>query len=453
MGRNMLTLDEIAAVLGAARIGANVEFFGVSTDSRKIAQGDLFVALKGANFDGSEFVSVAGQAGAAAAIVEKRIESAIPLLVVKDARLALGKLAAFWRSRFGIPVIAITGSNGKTTVKEMLASILREKGEVLATKGNLNNDIGLPLTLLGLRREHRFAVIEMGMNHPGEIRYLCSIASPDFALVTNAASAHLEGLGSVAAVARAKGEIFEGLKQEGTAIINADDAYAPLWRDLAKSRNIVDFGLNSGAGVTARYVLDEYGSDIVLNTPEGEIGTRLQVPGLHNVRNALAAAAAASAAGIDAKAIGQGLAKFAGVAGRMQRKTGKKGAVLVDDTYNANPDSVRAAIAWLSNAKGKTLLILGDMGELGPDSSKLHGEIGAAARDAGIGALLTLGKASEAAAMAFGKGAHHFGEIETLVGKAQSLLEPGMTVLVKGSRFMKMERVVEQLEEREKACC
>ncbi|MHB1098897.1 MAG: UDP-N-acetylmuramoyl-tripeptide--D-alanyl-D-alanine ligase [Burkholderiales bacterium] len=449
----MLTLDEIAAVLGAGRIGANVEFFGVSTDSRKIARGDLFVALKGANHDGAEFVPIAGQAGAVAAIVERQVESAIPLLVVKDARLALGKLAAFWRSRFGIPVIAITGSNGKTTVKEMLASILREKGEVLATKGNLNNDIGLPLTLLGLRREHRFAVIEMGMNHPGEIEYLCSVARPDFALVTNAASAHLEGLGSVAAVARAKGEIFEGLKQDGAAIINADDAYAPLWRGLAKGRRIVDFGLNGGAGVTARYVLDEYGSDIVLNTPKGEIGTRLQVPGLHNVRNALAAAAAASAAGIDAKAIGQGLAKFAGVAGRMQRKTGRKGAILVDDTYNANPDSVRAAIAWLSNAKGKTLLILGDMGELGPDSSKLHGEIGIAARDAGIGALLTLGKASKAAAVTFGKGANHFEAIETLVGKAQGLLEPGMTVLVKGSRFMKMERVVEQLEEREKACC
>ena len=453
MGRNMLTRDEIAAELEACRIGANVEFFGVSTDSRKIAQGDLFVALKGANHDGAEFVSLAGQAGAVAAIVEKEIESAIPLLVVKDARLALGKLAAFWRSRFGIPVIAITGSNGKTTVKEMLASILREKGEVLATRGNLNNDIGLPLTLLGLRREHRFAVIEMGMNHPGEIGYLCSIARPDFALVTNAASAHLEGLGSVAAVARAKGEIFEGLKQGGTAIINADDAYAPLWRDLARGRRIVDFGLNGEAGVTARYVLDEYGSDIVLNTPEGEIGTRLQVPGLHNVRNALAAAAAAGAAGIDAKAIGRGLAKFAGVAGRMQRKTGRKGAILVDDTYNANPDSVRAAIAWLSNAKGKTLLVLGDMGELGPDSSKLHGEIGVAARDAGIGALLTLGVASETASAAFGKGADHFEAIETLVNKAQSLLEPGMTVLVKGSRFMKMERVVEQLEEREKACC
>ena len=453
MGCDMLTLDEIAAELGARRVGANVEFSGVATDSRKIARGDLFVALKGANFDGAEFVSGAGQAGAAAAIVEKEVESAIPLLVVKDARIALGKLAGFWRGRFGIPVIAVTGSNGKTTVKEMLAAILREKGEVLATRGNLNNDIGLPLTLLGLRREHRFAVIEMGMNHAGEIGYLCSIAKPDFALVTNAASAHLEGLGSVAAVARAKGEIFEGLKQDGTAIINADDAYAPLWRNLAGARGIVCFGLSGKADVTARYVLDEYGSDVVLHVPEGEVRTRLQVPGLHNVRNALAAAAAASAAGIDANAIGQGLAKFAGVAGRMQRKAGRKGAILVDDTYNANPDSVRAAIAWLSNAKGKTMLILGDMGELGPDSSRLHGEIGVAARDAGIGALLALGKASEAAAASFGEGANHFQDVDALAARAKSLLEPGMTVLVKGSRFMKMERVVEQLEEKEKACC
>ncbi|HQT25886.1 MAG TPA: UDP-N-acetylmuramoyl-tripeptide--D-alanyl-D-alanine ligase, partial [Burkholderiales bacterium] len=323
-----------------------------------------------------------------------------------------------------------------------------ERGKVLATKGNLNNEIGLPLTLLGLKTNHDYAVIEMGMNHPGEIAYLCTIAKPDIALVTNAASAHLEGLGSVEAVARAKGEIFGGLGKKGIAIVNADDAFAPLWRDLAKESRIVEFGLEKKSAFTADYSLGELASEISMHTPEGPIELKINVPGLHNVKNALAAAAAAMSAGIDVDAVKKGLEKFTGVAGRMQRKKGKKDSVLIDDTYNANPDSVRAAIAWLSRVGGKTLIILGDMGELGADSPRLHEEIGAFAKESKIGMLLTLGKASEAISKAFGKDAEHFGDVDLLAAKAMNLLSPGMTVLVKGSRFMKMERVVEKLEEK-----
>ena len=452
LGWNMLSLNEIVEVLEAELIGTDATFDNVSTDTRKVRKGDLFVALKGENFDGADFVIDAAEKGAVAAIVERKVESSIPLLIVKDARIALGKLASFWLGRFDIPIIAVTGSNGKTTTKEMLAGILREKGEVLSTQGNLNNDIGVPLTLFRLTEAHRFAVIEMGMNHPGEIGYLCKIAAPDVALVTNAASAHLQGLGSVEAVARAKGEIFEGLKEEGIAVVNADDAFAPLWKNLAAKRKIIDFGLEHEAQVSAECVMDEFESTVNMRTPQGKLAVKLAVPGLHNVKNALAATAAACALGIDAESIRAALEKFTGVAGRMQRRKGMKGAVLIDDTYNANPESVKAAISWLSSAKGKTVLILGDMGELGADAEKLHGEIGVAAREAGIGALLTLGKLSSIAAESFGRG-EPFTDADELSAKAASIIDAETTVLVKGSRFMKMERIVEKLEEREKACC
>ncbi|MBY0578007.1 MAG: UDP-N-acetylmuramoyl-tripeptide--D-alanyl-D-alanine ligase [Burkholderiales bacterium] len=448
----MLNLSEIAAVLKADHVGPDARFASVSTDSRKVSPGALFIALRGERFNGCDFLPLAQQGGAVAAIVENRVEADIPLLVVEDARRALGQLAAFWRSRFDIPVIAITGSNGKTTVKEMLASILRELGEVLATRGNLNNDIGLPLTLLGLRPEHRFAVVEMGMNHRGEIAYLCDIAKPDIALVTNAASAHLAGLGSIGEVARAKGEIFEGMSGNGIALINADDAYAPLWRELAGDRRIIDFALSRDACLTAKYSLLEFGSKIAIRTPEGEVNAEIAAPGLHNVRNALAAAAAAHACGIGNDAIAAGLGKFEGVAGRMQRRNGRHGAILIDDTYNANPDSVKAAIAWLSGMKGRTVLILGDMGELGPDASKLHEAVGLAAKEAGIGALLTLGRTGRDAAESFGEGAFAFDDMDELICMADSLMGQDVPVLVKGSRFMKMERIVEKLEEKGAAC-
>jgi UDP-N-acetylmuramoyl-tripeptide--D-alanyl-D-alanine ligase len=381
----------------------------------------------------------------------------LPLLVVDDTRKSLGTLAAYWRKKFSMPLVALTGSNGKTTVKEMLASILREacaaqsanldpQSPVLATRGNLNNDIGVPLTLLELRPGHRYAVVEMGMNHAGEIRYLTRLAAPDVALINNAGPAHLEFFGSVEAIARAKGEIFEGLRAGGTAVINADDRHAGLWRELAGDRRIVEFGLFRPAAVSARYALRCLESEIVVRTPHGEAQAVLKAPGLHNVRNALAASAAAAALEVPAPAIARGLAGYAGIKGRLQRKAALRGATLIDDTYNANPESVRAAVEVLAQAPGTRLLVLGDMGELGAGAARLHAEIGTLARGSGIERLLTLGELAEHATRAFGEGGRHFTRVEDLLAEVESALAPGLTVLVKGSRFMHMERIVQRFE-------
>ena len=452
----MMSLREAAAVLGARVSGDNETFTGVSTDTRRITPGDLYVALRGERYDGHAFVAQAKSAGAAAAMVEIEAAAvaALPTLVVDDTRAALGALAADWRRRFPLPVVALTGSSGKTTVKEMLASILRAASaatpaapeeRVLATRGNLNNDIGMPLTLLELRPEHRYAVIEMGMNHAGEIRYLTRIAAPDVALITNAGTAHIEYLGSVEAIASAKGEIFEGLKEDGTAVINADDPYASMWRGLAGDRRRIEFGLGQSAGVTASYRGRVLESEIEIKTPAGVAKTTLRAPGEHNVRNALAAAAAATALEVPVSAIAAGLASYAGVKGRLQVKRSSRGATVIDDTYNANPESMRAAIAVLAKTPGAKILVLGDMGELGERASTLHAELGAHARAAGIERLLTLGEHSAETARAFGRGARHYDRVEELITDVQSELAANATVLVKGSRFMKMERVVEAI--------
>ncbi len=446
----MMLLSQAAQVLGGKLVGRDVMFNAVSSDSRAITPGDLFVALQGPNFDGSAFVAGAAQSGAVAAMVnsasDRGGEPPCPVLLVEDTRLALGHLAAHWRAQFAIPVVAVTGSNGKTTVKEMLASILREAvgsaNAVLATHGNLNNDIGMPLTLLKLRAVHRYAVIEMGMNHSGEIDYLTRLARPDVAIVNNAGSAHLAGLGSVAAVAHAKGEIFNGLPPQGIAIINADDEYAPLWRKLAGKRVAIEFGLEKNVAVHAQWQPQDHGAQIDVNTPQGSFSTVLQVPGVHNVRNALAATAAALALHIPLSAIAAGLEKFPGIAGRMQRKTALHGAVLIDDSYNANPSSLRAALKVLAQAVGKKILVLGDMGELGDDAARLHGEIGAEARRMGVNELLALGELTVHAVHEFGSGARHFEHIEDLIAALEQDLDVDTTVLVKGSRFMKMERVI-----------
>ncbi len=480
----MMLLSQAAQVLGGTIIGADVEFSAVSSDSRAITAGDLFMALQGPNFDGSAFIASAAQSGAVAAMVNANSyqergartetssvlspQSLVPLLLVEDTRLALGRLAAHWRAQFAIPVVAVTGSNGKTTVKEMLASILRQHTKndfhdcslppggrvgkreqaagsanaVLATVGNLNNDIGVPLTLLKLRAVHRYAVIEMGMNHAGEIDYLTRLAQPDVAIVNNAGSAHLAGLGSVEAVARAKGEIFNGLPQQGIAVINADDVYAPLWRKLAGKRAVIEFGLEKNVAVHAQWHPQDHGAQIDVNTPQGSFSAVLQVPGVHNVRNALAATAAALALHIPLPAIAAGLEKFPGIAGRMQRKAALHGAVLIDDSYNANPSSLRAALKVLAQAAGKKILVLGDMGELGDDAARLHGEIGAEARNMGVNELLALGELTFYTAYEFGSGARHFEHIEDLIEALEQDLDVDTTVLVKGSRFMKMERVV-----------
>ncbi len=454
-GPGMMLLSQAAEVLGARRIGEDVRFDAVSTDSRRINKGDLFIALCGEHFDGCEFAAAALQSGAVAAMVNAdsyETDPSIPaprssILLVEDTRLALGKLAAFWRMRFDIPLVAVTGSNGKTTVKEMLASILRVAADsdsaILATQGNLNNDIGMPLTLLQLDARHRYAVIEMGMNHPGEIDYLTRIAGPDVALITNASGAHLAGLGTVEAVACAKGEIFAGLKPQGTAVINADDEFAPLWRNLAGTHPLLEFGLVQPADVSGQWHPRDTGMRLDVRTSSGDFGADLQVPGAHNARNALAATAAAIVLKVPLEVIATGLERFGGVAGRLQRKTARHGAVLIDDTYNANPASMRAAIDVLVQADGKRVLVMGDMGELGDDAAGFHAGIGTKARGAGIERLLALGPLSVNAVRAFGCGAEHFERIEDLQKALEDELDEGVTVLVKGSRFMKMERVVQ----------
>ena len=443
----MMDLAEAARVLSGTLVGPPARFSGVATDSRVVAAGDLFVALEGERFDGHAFVEEALRRGASGALTARRVEAGMPFsqVVVEDTRLALGRLAAAWRDRFAIPLVALTGSNGKTTVKEMLGAILARhcgsREAVLATAGNLNNDIGMPLTLLGLRERHRCAVIEMGMNHAGEIGYLTRIARPTVALVNNAQRAHVGILGSVEAVARAKGEIYAGLGPDGVAVVNADDAFAPYWVSLNAGRRVLTFGLAAGADVRAA----REGAAWRFATPAGSFAATLRVAGVHNVRNALAACAAGHALGVPAEEMGAALASFAGVPGRLERRRGAAGGAVIDDTYNANPESMMAAVEVLAAEPGRRVLVMGDMGELGAASAALHAEVGQGARRAGLDALLALGADSREAVRAFGPGARHFGDLDALVEAARAESAAGATLLVKGSRFMRMERVVAAL--------
>lgn len=447
----MMRLSEAAVATKGQVLGEDVLFTCVTNDSRGNNSGQLFVAMRGERVDGHDFAVSAIKNGAAAAMISHAVDGLSSALLVEDTRLALGDLAAYWRDKFDIPLAAVTGSNGKTTVKEMLASILRAAAgghdQVLATEGNLNNDIGLPLTLLKLRHQHRYAVAEMGMNHFGEISYLTRIGRPTVALINNATTAHLGGLGSVDGIAKAKGEIFEGLRAGGVAVINADDEFAPLWKTLAISHPILTFGLGAGADITASYLLHTESSDLKLSTPLGEAMINLPVAGKHNISNALAAAATAIAMGATLSHIVAGLEAFAGVKGRLQRKCGINGAVVIDDTYNANPASMRAAIDVLAARPGDKLLVLGDMGELGGDADAMHAEIGAYAKKAGISALYVLGELSLEMVKAFGAGALHFETPAALCQVLEKSMHETSTVLVKGSRFMRMERVVDLITE------
>ncbi|MDD5174987.1 MAG: UDP-N-acetylmuramoyl-tripeptide--D-alanyl-D-alanine ligase [Sterolibacterium sp.] len=463
----MMTLQEAALATLGSSVQSDMCFNGVSTDTRSIAPGDLFVALKGERFDGHAFVEQALAQGAAAVMVESAWAPPpgknLPLLAVADTRRAFGDLAAYWRAKFSLPLIGVTGSNGKTTVKEMCAAIWRaELGDrnnggdfaawvparVLATEGNLNNDIGLPLMLLKLRGMHRAAVIEMGMNHPGEIAYLSKLARPSVALVNNAQRAHLAGLGSLTEVARAKGEIFSGLMPNGVAVINADDPHAALWRELALAAGagrILGFGLQQPAEIGAQITPRVFGSLLQLTTPQGTAMIELSVPGQHNVLNALAATAATLASGVGLEAVAAGLAAYRGIKGRLQRRRAVHGALLIDDTYNANPDSMRAAIRVLAALPGKKIFVLGDMGEVGEQAGQFHDEIGGYAKSMGVDRLLALGDHAATAVRNFGDGGHHFKSAETLIETLLPLLDADMTVLVKGSRFMKMERVADAI--------
>ncbi|ABI58534.1 UDP-N-acetylmuramoyl-tripeptide--D-alanyl-D-alanine ligase [Nitrosomonas eutropha] len=454
----MMSVQEAALALHANSnwSGGNPIFTGVSTDSRTLRPGDLFIALSGEQFDGQHFISTAIEKGAVAAMVSTDTvivptKSDFGWIKVNDTRLGFGQLAANWRQHFTLPLVAVTGSNGKTTVKEMIAAIFRHEfgsGNVLATTGNLNNDIGVPQMLLQLNTGHTCAVIEMGMNHAGEIAYLSQLAAPTIAVITNAGTAHIEHLGTTEAIARAKGEIFTGLGAQGIAIINADDAYAQLWRQLAGSRQILDFGITNPAAIRAQQMSSSSEAAWLLQLPDDKVEITLQVPGRHNIYNALAAAAAATAAGISTTSIAEGLHNFMGTPGRLQKKVGLYQSILIDDTYNANPDSMQAALNVLAEMPGKKILIMGDMGELGTDAAGFHYTIGQQAAKAGIDALLALGELSQQTVAGFGSGAQYFADLDTLLEKAKDCLGKNVSVLVKGSRFMRMERVIEQLQDR-----
>jgi len=454
----MFTSAEASAALTAVLYGAAERaVVRVNSDSRSTRAGDLFVAIKGEQFDGHQFVMQALQEGAVAALVDKAFAETAPhlppdtaLIVVDDTLLALGELAAWWRSRFSMPLIAVTGSNGKTSVKEMIAAILAYKlgaEAVLATTGNLNNHIGVPLMLLRLREQHQFVVLEMGMNHFDEIRYLTRMARPDVALVNNAGAAHLEFLGSLAGVARAKGEIYEGLAENGVAICNADDAFADYWRSLNTGRRMLGFGIAGGDVTAQSLAVKPLSSQFTLRTPQSAAEVILQVPGLHNVRNALAAAAAALVVGLSTQEIAAGLNSYAGTKGRLQQKRATCGALVIDDTYNANPDSMRAAVDVLASLPTQRILVLGDMGEIGSDIAEKHRELGAYARQAGINYLLATGEAMRHAVAAFGEQASWYADHAALIADLRTRISAEVSVLCKGSRFMRMEQVVQALTE------
>ncbi len=428
----------------AVRVG------GVSIDTRTLSPGDLFVALRGDRFDAHEFIAGAQDRGAAAVLFERWLPGIrIPAIRVRDSRRALGEIARGWRSRFAIPLVTIAGANGKTTVKEMLSAILAEAyGDEhrLVTRGNLNNDVGVPLTLLRLRSTHRAAAVELGTNHPGEIAVLAAIARPTVALVTNAQREHQEFLHGTEGSARENGASVAALPDDGVAIFPGDDAQADVWRTLAGSRRCIEFGLDAALqrfpvaaspdAEPARFELSVDGERAIV---------RLAIDGAHNVRNALAAAACAHAVGIDAATIARGLARFSPASGRLVRLRAAGEATLIDDSYNANPDSVRAAVDVLAVRAGRRVLVLGDMGEVGECGPQFHREVGTYARERGLGHLLALGDATRATVEAFGAGGEHFADVDALAARAREFCDQDTTILVKGSRFMKMERVVAAL--------
>ncbi|MGB0712648.1 MAG: UDP-N-acetylmuramoyl-tripeptide--D-alanyl-D-alanine ligase [Gammaproteobacteria bacterium] len=449
-----LSLSEAARATGGVLSGPGDSLFnGVATDTRTLRGGELFVCLQGPNFDAHDFLAVARDAGVAGAVVKEgmgsKVDSDGARIEVGDTRVALADLARHWRRRFAGKVGALTGSNGKTSVKEMAASILRVSQRVHATQGNLNNDIGVPLTLLGLGNDHDCAVIEMGANHPREIETLTAIAEPDAGLVNNAGPAHLEGFGSLDGVARSKGELFEGLPDGALAIINADDPYARLWCGMASTRPLMRFGLERGVEIRGAWEPTTNGGRLRAETPAGAIDVDMAVSGRHNGMNALAATALALSLDASVQDVEQGLASFRPVGGRLRALAGPAKSTILDDTYNANPASLAAGVAVLVARPGAAWLVLGDMGELGAMGAELHERAGDDAREAGVRRLFALGPVAAGAARAFGPGGTSFDSFEALMqGLRRALEEEGdasVSVLVKGSRTMRMERVVNEL--------
>lgn len=440
-----MNLNTIASLLSQS-CQMNTEITGVCTDSRVLQPGNLFIAIQGEHFDGHDFIKEVEAKGAIAVIVNRATSGVnIPQFVVADPIMALAKIAAAHRQDIHCPVIALTGSNGKTTVKEMIAAILPPPSQ--ATKGNLNNHIGAPLSVLELNNKHRYAVFELGANHPGEIAHTVAIVHPDVTLINNIAPAHVEGFGSIDGVARAKGEIHQGLSAYGTAVINDDDAYAHFWDSLIADKKTLRFSTTHQADVYAQDIrLDTHGrGHFSLILPNGRADIELQVPGLHNVRNALAAAACCYAVGIPMQDIQRGLNHFGGVKGRLTVLIGKNQSTIIDDTYNANLRSVLTALEVLAARPGKRIFVFGDMGELGTWATQHHQEVGLAARQLGIDILLTCGKNSALASQAFGSNGQHFNSQEELVQNILEKLASDTTVLVKGSRSSAMEKIVNKL--------
>jgi UDP-N-acetylmuramoyl-tripeptide--D-alanyl-D-alanine ligase len=444
-----LKLSELAIHLDAQIVGEDIHFSSVSTDSRSLTNGALFVALTGPRFDGHDYLNSAVESGAVAVVVDHKTAVNCPQLIVSDTRVALGQMAALWRQKSTAAVVAVTGSNGKTTVKEMIAAILGNRGSVLATQGNLNNDIGMPLTLLRLQ-EHQYAVIEMGANHPGEIDYLSKIAKPDVALLNNACRSHLEGFGSLEGVAKAKSEIVSGLAEAGCFVFNADDNFAPYWLGVAGGRKVCTFGVTQPADITSSGVATVhwdaagFSSHFSVVTPQGAMAVSLALAGEHNRLNALAAIAAALQLGATSEDVVTGLASIKPVKGRLQPRMGRDGVLLIDDSYNANPDSVMAAIDVLATAPGRRFLLLGELGELGEGTTGFYQELGAYAKTSGIDRLCTVGAAGEAVGF-FGLGGVAFDTREQLIETLQQELQSGDRVLIKGSRRAGMELIVNAL--------
>jgi UDP-N-acetylmuramoyl-tripeptide--D-alanyl-D-alanine ligase len=442
-------LAQFAMAAGGVLHGADAPFAEVVIDSRRVGRGDLFVALRGLRADGHDFIAAAAAAGASAALVARHVDAPLPQIIVPDVETALGAAARAWRASYHGVVVGVAGSNGKTTTKEILAAILAQVGPTLATRGNLNNQLGVPLTLLRLTAEQRAAVIEIGANHPGEVAALAELARPDIGLVTNAGAEHLEGFGSIEGVARAEGELFAALTATGTAVVNGDDAFAALWRDMTRAR-VVSFGFALTAPVRAEQLsldVDQRGfvTRFDLIAPAGRRRVELALAGRHNVQNALGAAAAALAAGAGLEQVAAGFAAMRAVAGRLQLRLARGGAWLIDDSYNANPTSVHAGIDVLAGLAGRRWLVLGDMAELGAHAEASHREAGRYARARGIERLYAHGPLAALAAAEFGAGAQCFDAAEPLSQALAAALAPDVRLLIKGSRVNRLDRVVAAL--------
>ncbi|NQZ52903.1 MAG: UDP-N-acetylmuramoyl-tripeptide--D-alanyl-D-alanine ligase [Piscirickettsiaceae bacterium] len=441
-----LLLSQIADVLGCDMPIKDVTVTGAVIDSRKVQLGSLFIALDGEHVDGHDYLSAARQLGASAALVSKRQDDELPQIVVTDVVKAFGELAAYWRQQCQAKIVAITGSNGKTTVKEMVASILGHCGSVVATLGNLNNDLGVPLTLCRLSKDTDYAVIEMGANHLGEIANLVEMVNPDVAVINNVADAHLEGFGGIEGVAQAKSEIFSGLNEKGVGVMNADMDFIDTWKQVLTNKSHLTFAMNNDADITAKDIqLGPRSSHFMVEVEDVLHYVSLPLPGLHNIANSLAAIASASALNISMPNTIKGLSVVQGLPHRLQLRAGIHQSQLIDDSYNANPGSYKQALSTLTAFSGEHWLVLGDFGELGDESEQLHFQLGIDAKASNVQRLLTIGNESQRASEAFGDGAEHFSDVTVLQRQLENELTQGVTCLIKGSRFMKLDQLADVL--------